>query len=296
MKLSKKNVGYLLALTSASALIAVMAIAVALPMGALFGSESKVQAQTVARSYTAESQLQPGMVVQLAGDKTTVKAVTEADASKMLGIVIQPNDAPLSLSESAAAGQQVYVATNGTYKLLVSNQNGVINKGDYVVISSIDGVAMKANDKAQYVVGKTLQAFDGKTSVLSQTVVKDSKGESHTVTFGAVSVDINVGRNPLQKTAAPPASSLPGFIQKASESIANKSVTPVRVYISLAVLLITAVIVCTVLYAGIRSSMTSLGRNPLARKGIMRNLLQIVLVGIIILIVGLFAVYLLLKL
>jgi hypothetical protein len=49
------------------------------------------------------------------------------------------------------------------------------------------------------------------------------------------------------------------------------------------------------LYAGVRSSVISMGRNPLARKTIIRNLIQIVLIALIILVTGLIAVYLLLK-
>jgi len=107
-------------------------------------------------------------------------------------------------------------------------------------------------------------------------------------------VDINISRNPLQKS--PSAAGLPPLLQKLSQSIANKEVTPVKVYISLVLAIITAVIVCTVLYAGIKTSITSISRNPLAKGTILRNLLEVVLVGIIILVTGLFAVYLILKL
>jgi hypothetical protein len=272
------------------AAISAIATVVAAPLMA------RVHAQSVAQSYIADSPLQPGMIVEQADDKTRVKPVTQADTSKILGIVIRPNDATLSLSEESA-GQSVYVATTGTYHLLASDQNGPIKKGDYVVVSAIAGVGMKVNDNSEYVVGKALDNFDGKTEVLSTTTVKDSKGVDRTVNFGFVTVTLNISRNPLLKVGTPTVpTNVPSFLQKASNSVANRPVTSIRVYASLAVLILIAIIVCTVLYAAIRTSITALGRNPLARKSIFRNLFSVVLIALIILITGLFAVYLLLKL
>jgi len=263
------------------------------PVALTFVAVQPADAQAVVQSYTAETQVQPGTIVQQGKDKTSIKPVTQQDASKLLGLVVQANDAPLSLSEGQP-GDSVYVATTGSYRMLVSDQNGVIRKGDYLVVSAVEGIGMKVNDNASYVVGKALDNFDGKSNVLSQTELKDSSNESHTVHFGLLLVDINISRNPLQKS--PSAAGLPPLLQKLSQSIANKEVTPVKVYISLVLAIITAVIVCTVLYAGIKTSITSISRNPLAKGTILRNLLEVVLVGIIILVTGLFAVYLILKL
>ena len=260
-----------------------------------FMSQAQATAQSVAQSYIADSPLQPGMIVEQATDKTRVKPVTQGDASKILGIVIRPNDATLSLSEDRA-GQSVYIATTGTYHMLTSDQNGPIQKGDYIIVSAIAGVGMKVNDKSEYVVGKALDNFDGKTNVLSTTTIKDTKGVDHTVNFGFVTATININRNPILKTGTPTApTNVPSFLQRASNSIANRPVTSIRVYAALAVMILITIIVCTVLYAAIRTSITALGRNPLARKNIFRNLFSVVLISLIILITGLFAVYLLLK-
>lgn len=252
-------------------------------------------AQNVAQSYIAESSLQPGMIIQQGNDSKRVKPVTQSSASKMLGVIVQPNDTPLSLNEENA-GANVYVASSGTYHVLVSSQNGPIKQGDFIVISSLEGIGMKANDSATFIVGKALDNYDGKTGVLSSTTVKDSKGGDHTVSFGYITTNINIGRNPLFKTATVASSSVPSFLQKISDSIADRPVTPVRIYASVAVLFIVTIIVCVVMYTAIRTSVTSLGRNPLARKSIFKNMVAVVLVAVIILISGLFAVYLLLKL
>lgn len=258
---------------------------------ASLGLAPTVSAQAVAQSYAADTPLQAGMVVKLTGDKTKVAPVTQSDNDKMHGVVIRANDAPLTLTEGEVP-QAVYVATSGKYQILVTDQNGPIKKGDYLIISAIDGVAMKANNTIKYIIGKAISDFDGKTSVLSQTKLKDGAGRERAVNFGYVSADINVSRNPL---APPEDSNLPGFLRKASEAVSGKPVSPFRGYVALGVLIVTAMIVVVVLYAGVRTSLIAMGRNPLARKTIVRNLIEVVLVGMIILVGGLIAVYLLLK-
>lgn len=262
---------------------AVLAVAWALP--------GQAGAQAVAQSYAADTPLQPGMVVKLTGDKSKVAPVTQSDNDKMHGVVIQANDAPLTLTEGEVP-QAVFVVSSGKYKILVTDQNGPIKKGDYLIVSAVDGVAMKANSSIKYIIGKALSDFNGKTDVLSQTKLKDGTGRERTVNFGYVTGDITVSRNPL---APPEDSNLPGFLRKASEAVSGKPVSPFRGYVALGVLIVTSLIVVVVLYAGVRTSLIAMGRNPLARKSIVRNLIQVVLVGMIILVSGLIAVYLLLK-
>jgi hypothetical protein len=64
----------------------------------------------------------------------------------------------------------------------------------------------------------------------------------------------------------------------------------------MAVTAVSLIAAIAVLYSGVRSSVISIGRNPMGRKSIFRALLEIILTSILILIIGLFAVYLLLKL
>jgi hypothetical protein len=62
------------------------------------------------------------------------------------------------------------------------------------------------------------------------------------------------------------------------------------------VMLLAAAIAGAILYAGIRTSMIAIGRNPLAKSSVTRNLLSVVITSVIILIIGIVAVYLILKL
>ncbi|MDQ3065349.1 MAG: hypothetical protein M3Q36_03720, partial [bacterium] len=77
--------------------------------------------------------------------------------------------------------------------------------------------------------------------------------------------------------------------------IAGKSLSPAKIYMSAGVFLIGTGIAFAILISGIRSSMISIGRNPLSKKSILRGLLQVIITSLIILIISVSAVYLLLK-
>lgn len=247
-------------------------------------------AQAVTQGYGADEVLQRGMVIRLKeNDTTKVEAVSYTTADKMHGVVVDANDAPVTLSSE---GQKVFVATSGKFDVLVNDQNGPINAGDYITISAINGVGMKASERDPVVVGRALASFDGTSSVIGTAEAKDSSGTTKKLNISRVSADISVSRNPNLKGTEP---NLPEVLRRAAEAIADKPVNPVRVYIGVVVFIISTVIAGTVLYGGVRSGIISIGRNPLSKKSIIRSMLQVVLFGLIIFVLGLFGVYLLLK-
>lgn len=251
--------------------------------------------QAIVQSYGTDTTIRQGMIVELKkGDTSKVEPLTNTDVTGMQGVAISASDALITLSGNAASTSQIYVATSGRYNVLVSNQNGAIHAGDYISISALDGIGMKAEDTEQTVLGKAGADFTGKGSGVAGTAtLKNSFGGTITVTLGSIPVDINIANNPAQGHGI---GELPGFLQVASNSIADKPVGAARIYISLAVLFITVLIVGSLLYSGVRNSIVSIGRNPLAKGYIVRGLTQVVLTSIIIFILGLFAVYLLLRL
>jgi hypothetical protein len=262
----------------------------------LLAAKGTVTAQAVTQAYLTDAPLERGMIVRLTDkDTSKVQALAAKDITKMDGVVVAANDSPVTLSTENATKQQVFVATNGQYKVLVSNQGGVIKSGDYVTISAIDGIGMKAGDKESRIIGKALEPFDGKANVSGTATVENAQHNKIPVSIGLIGVDINISHNPLE---AKPESLLPGFayLQQAAGNVANKPVTPVQVYVALLGLLASAAVAGSIIYAGVRTSLTAIGRNPLAKTSIMRNLLQVVITGIIILIIGITGVYLILKL
>ncbi len=248
----------------------------------------------VTQSYNAGPDVELGMMVQLKSKSpNTVIPLDQSSIIDMLGVVIPSNNATIVLTPQEVTTQQVLVATSGHYEVLVSNQNGPINVGDYITISSIAGVGMKANSVQNEVLGKAAGAFNGTANVLGSTQLKSTLGTTTTVTIGRIPVDLSISHNPLFARAA---DYVPGFLSKVADTVANRPVSSARIYLSMALLLITAMVTGNMLYSGVRSGMQAIGRNPLSKKSIIKSLIETVIAGLIIFVVGVLAVYLLLKL
>ena len=250
--------------------------------------------QSVTEAYGADTPLQKGMIVKLKpGDNKKVVPLDQEHDGDMLGIIVAANDSAVSLSNDGTSNRQVYVATTGRYDVLISNQNGPIKIGDYITVSSVDGIGMKAGSEGTIVLGKTNTAFDGTSGSVGSTSLTDTKGKKKNISIGRVSLTITVAHNPLQKNAE---STFPGIFQKIGSGVANKPISPARAYLGLALLLISAVVTTAILFSGVRSGIISIGRNPLAKKSIVRGMIQVIITGLIVFIIGLFGVYLLLRL
>jgi hypothetical protein len=251
-----------------------------------------VNAQSVTQGYAADEVLQKGMIVGLENDDLKkVEPINQEQYDRMHGVVVAQNDSAIYVNRE---GEKIYVATSGRYSVLVSDQNGVIESGDYITISSISGIGMKATKSNPIVLGPALEGFNGEDSnqVASVATIKDSNGEDYKINLGYVLVDINIAKNPLLETD----NTLPGILRKASEMIAGKPVSSTRVYISLGVLAICTVISGSLIYSAVRSSMVAIGRNPLGKRSITKGLFQVVIICLMVFLVGVFGVYLLLRL
>lgn len=268
--------------------IVVAATAIVLPVSAASYGGGSVQ------GYASDTPLDNGTIVQLTGkDSNRVKIVGQPELQNMFGVTVDRNQLPLTISNGDLQNE-TYVAVSGTYNVLVSTQGGDIKSGDYVTLSAIDGVAMKAGTEEKTVFGRAAGAFDGKGVTLGKTELKDKSGKTYkTVTIGSIPVTIDIRRNPNTKSTKV---NLPEPLQRIGEAIAEKEVSPIRIYLSMGITLISLVAAIIVLYSGVRNGLISIGRNPMSKKSIFRALLEIILTSALILIIGLFAVYLLLKL
>lgn len=272
--------------TSPKKLLALTLLIGLVGVGVLRGA---AHAQSITQGYATDESLQRGIIVmQKKDDPTKVVMLNSDDGTRMLGVTVNANDSPITLSGD---GNKVFVATDGRYDVLVTDQNGSIEVGDFITISAIEGLGMKAGPEQALILGKAYNGFNGSTGVLSTGTITDSAGKERTVKIGRIQVDIAVGRNPLVRNEA----AVPSFLKKATVAIAGKEVSAGRIYTSIVVFLLTASIAGAVMYAGIHSSIIAVGRNPLGRKGIMKSMFQVILTSLIIFIIGVFGVYLLLK-
>jgi hypothetical protein len=252
-----------------------------------------VAAQAVSQGYGVTGSVQKGMIVQIDPNNTKkVLPLGNKSDKSMLGVVVAANDTVVSLGGDSSA-YQVYVASTGKYDALVSTQNGNIKAGDIISISALDGIGMKANADQNVILGKALTDFNGSVNVSGTATLATSNGTKN-VSIGFIQIDISISHNPLAVSVSGPP--VPAFLRKSGESIAGKPVSTVRLYVSMGVLVVTLFMTASLLYGGVRSSLISIGRNPLAKKSILRGLIQVVVLGLIVFVIGLVAIYLLLKL
>ena len=246
-------------------------------------------AQTVTQGYNHDTELQRATIVSLSADDSfKVEPATLDNLDRLHGVVVGKNDATFVLTKDEG---QVLVSVNGRFEAFVSNENGPVQPGDFITISRVGGIGMKAGEDEPTLIGKANTGFDGESGVLSTTEITVA-GQKQSVAIGRVKVDIGVSGNPLYK---PTKAKVPGFLEKLAENIAQKPVSPTRIYISMFVFFASGIISGVLLYSGIRSSVISIGRNPLSKKSITKSLMQIILTSVIILLLGIFGVYLLLR-
>lgn len=274
-------------IVSSVALVVIAAFAVIVPVQAETRGGGSIQ------GYASDRPLDHGTIVRLTGDTSSrVATVGKDQLQNMFGVTVDPQQLPIKLT-TGTLENEVFVAVSGTYNVLVSTEGGTIAQGDYVTLSSVNGVAMKAGTEEETVLGRAARAFDGKGATLGSTQLKDSSGGNKAVQLGSVPVTIDIKRNPNEKSTK---AKVPEVLERIGQAIAEKEVSPVRIYISMAITAISLIAAIVVIYTGVRNSVISIGRNPMSKKSIFRALLEIILTSFLILTIGLFAVYLLLRL
>lgn len=237
----------------------------------------------ISQEFLANSPLALGSIVSLDKDSSeNVSAANSSNVNAIIGVVINGDSSPITLSSDQA--NQVQVATSGVVPVLVSDINGPISLGDEITASPIDGVGMKATDNAK-VVG-IAQGDLASSSNHTQQTYSDKSGQKHTVLIGQVSVLVDVSYYFKQ----PDKSVIPPAIQNVANALAGKTVNPLPILVSMAIFLITLTIVVTLIYTMIHGSIISVGRNPMSQAAIYRNLIQLSALVVVILAVAVIAI------
>lgn len=219
----------------------------------------------LAENYTADEGLPMNAIVSLKKDSSDhVVAADYVNVDQMIGVIIDRSDASISMSGGQA--NEVQVAKTGTLEVLVSDINGSVEQGDYVTASPIKGVGMRATGSTK-VIGIAQNALN---NGVKQTV-KNSAGTEQTVRVGTIPVLVSVSGY-IEKSQN---SLIPGSLQSIANAIAGRSVSPLPIFLSLAVFVVTLIIVTAIIYSMVRNGIISVGRNPLSSGAIYRNVIQL---------------------
>lgn len=242
---------------------------------------------TLSQGFVSSATLPLGSIVSIENNSADhVDAATVDTVNNMLGVVINANNSLLSLSDGQA--NQVQVATSGVVEVLASNINGPISQGDQITASPISGVGMKATGNIK-VVGIAQGSLSSNNS--SQEDYTDKAGKKHTAMLGEVPIVVNVSYFYKQ----PDKSIIPSTVQNLANALAGKSVNSLPIIISMAIFVVTLIVVVSIIYTMIRSSIISVGRNPMSQSAIYRDIIQLSALVLVILAVALLAIYFILK-
>lgn len=246
---------------------------------------SNTQALTsISQGYQVEKSIAVGSLVSLVNDASdTVEASTLDNSSRMLGVVVTGGSSMLSLGSGAEG--EVQVATGGSARVLVSSINGEVKQGDQITASPIQGIGMRATGNAK-VVG-VAQADMTKTAEEEVEV----SGSSQTVSLGNVPVVVNVSYH----YETPEKTIIPSALQNVANAMAGKHVEPLPIIVSAALFVIMLIVVMSIVFAMIRGSIISVGRNPLAQSAVWRNVIQLSALVILIVVGGLVGIYFILR-
>lgn len=243
-------------------------------------------ATAVAQSYEASEKLAIGSIVSLQKDAATrVEAASTSNVENLFGVVINSDSAALSITTGTK--NQVQVATNGMIRVLVSNANGKISRGDHVTASPVAGVGMKASSNVR-IIG--IAQEDMIESDTNKHTYKDASGTERSVILGDIPVLVNVS----YFFKEPDKTLIPSAIQNVANALAGKEVSPLPIIISGAIFLVTMIIVASIVYSMIKNSIISVGRNPMSQAAIYRDLIHMSALVLAILAVAIGAIYLIL--
>ena len=238
----------------------------------------------ISQSYAADKLLTIGSIASLVENTSDrVELSNNNNAENVLGVVISPDSSLLSVSNGA--NTKVQIATAGTLQVLVSDINGPIQRGDHITASPIDGVGMKATSNVR-VVGVAQSDLSGG----NKQSYKDKEGKEQSVTLSEIPVLVSVA----YYFKEPDKTIIPATVQNVANALAGRNVSTIPILVSLAIFIVTIIVVVIIIYSMVRNGIISVGRNPLSQSAVYRNVIQMSALVLTILGIAMAAIYLVL--
>lgn len=234
---------------------------------------------------TSETNISSAALVSIRkGNSNTVELSSISNRDRLAGVV---GEKPLIELSGGASGVQV--VTSGLTLALVSDINGKVMNGDKITASPIEGVGMKLTESSTMV--GSAQGELAKVATETREVTTQN-GKKRKVKIGLLPVQVGVA---YYTVPSDPASSfVPGFLQDLANSVSGRNVSPIRVLVAALILLLLFVSVTVLLYSAVRSSIISIGRNPLSESAVRKSLTEVGLTVVAVLLFATLTMYLVL--
>lgn len=247
-------------------------------------SFSRVGAENISQGYqTLDQNLVVGMAASLSKDSssqdTFIEQSTLSNSSRFVGIVTTIDASLLTLTNKSAT---VYVATLGDATALTSDVNGTVKKGDPLTISPLSGTLMKADSDESKVVGSATENFD--TSTAANQTLKQKDGTNRDVKVGKLKISLN------SNGVTGAAESKP-FLVLFGQSLTGKEVNQWQVLSALAIFFVLLTVEGSIIYGAVHSAITAMGRNPLAKSQVYKQLFQVGWLLVIVFVFGAGTIY-----
>lgn len=223
-------------------------------------------ASSIAQGFeTDDPGVVSGALVSLkSGTGNTIELSTSENIDRILGVVGQ--DSLIELSNGVGT---VQVVTTGEAVALVSDINGDVKTGDKITASPIAGVGMRALTSTMVIGSAQANLSEADTETRSVT---DRDGAKRSVRIGAIPLHVDKVFYEAQQDEN---SFVSPALQDFANSVAGRSVSPIRVMVAGFLILFVSVTVVVLLYSSVRSSIISIGRNPLSESAVRKSLLQV---------------------
>lgn len=241
-----------------------------------------------ARGYrTSDPELVPGMVVALSESGSAEEPRVERAAldkeQKVIGVSTTPDDELVTIGSSQ---DTVYVQTTGEATVYVVDLNGDIKNGDLLAPSPLLGVLMKADASTAPVVGIALEDF---SQIATETKTVEANVGTREAKVGKMRINLDHKAASNQQASATDSS-----LERLGRAVVGKDVGEIQVVAALVIFLAVLVAEGAIIFGAISSSITAMGRNPMAKQIIRHEMIRVLTIAVTVLIIGVGAIYLIL--
>lgn len=268
-----------------TALLVVLFVGGALLLGIGHGAAAS---SNISQGYTTrDSELSVGMAVSLSIDSTPenqlVERANRGNMDRFVGIVTTIDKSLLSLTGKNA---ELVVTANGEVAAFVSDLNGEVHQGDILTVSPLAGILMKAGLTDSLIVGAAVEDMPSEGRIVRQ--IDTEGGQERTVAIARHNVDVSLR---TRQVVVPEEGT---FLVLLGESITGKQVSHTQVVVALVIFMMMLVVEGSIIYGAVRNSILAVGRNPLSKRALYKQLLQVSWLALIVLVFGLAASYIVL--